>query len=324
MTTAPDAGGTCADASGWATVDNAHPRRRRERDIGPVPAVWGTPHQAAAPLLGDRPGDDVSVPEKHSRLTDDGRAFWWTERLWRLANDLSVQLLEIADIADFDRDCRFGDRPATCRAVAEHARLIDSADLNYPVILAADGHLMDGGHRIAKAWLHGATHVHAVRFVETPEPDWIEEPAGHSARLVVVCGLPGSGKTTLGRRLEVEHGAIRLCPEEWMAALDVDVFDARTRTLVEQLQWQLAQRLLQLGQLVVIEWGTWERAERDALRKAARALGAAVELRFLDQPDDVLWDRIQARDAEPPGARRPLTPCRARGLRGELSASRLR
>ena len=160
---------------------------------------------------------------------------------------------------------------------------------------------MDGGHRIAKAWLQGAARVSAVRFVETPEPDWIDEPGRHSGRLIVVCGLPGSGKTTLGRRLEVEHGAVRLSPDEWMAALDVDVLDERTRTLVEQLQWQLAQRLLQLGQLVVIEWGTWARDERDGLRKRTRALGAAVELRVLDQPDDVLWERVRARDAEPPG-----------------------
>jgi predicted kinase len=253
------------------------------------------------------------VPEKHSRLTGHGRAFWWTERLWRLASDLPVQRVDIADIADFDRDCWFGDRPPTCRAVAEHARLIDSADLAHPVILAADGHLMDGGHRIAKAWRQGATAVNAVRFVETPEPDWIDEPGQHYGRLVVVCGLPCSGKTTLGRRLEVGHGAIRLSPDEWMAALDVDVFDERTRTLVEQLQWQLAQRLLQLGQLVVIEWGTWARDERDALREGARALGAAVELRFLDPPDDVLWERVRARDAEPPGGRRPLTRAELEG-----------
>jgi hypothetical protein len=41
------------------------------------------------------------VLEKHSRLTDDGRAFWWTERLWRLASDLPVQRVQIVDIADF-------------------------------------------------------------------------------------------------------------------------------------------------------------------------------------------------------------------------------
>ena len=54
----------------------------------------------------------------------------------------------------------------------------------------ADGHLMDGGHRIAKAWLEGAASVNAVRFVETPEPDWIQEPGDPSGRLVVVCGNP--------------------------------------------------------------------------------------------------------------------------------------
>jgi predicted kinase len=236
------------------------------------------------------------VPEKHSRPTDGGRAFWWTERLWGLARDLPVQRVAIADIAEFDVDCWFGGRPPSCRAIAEHARMIDAANLAYPVILAADGHLMDGGHRIAKAWLVGATHVDAVRFVETPEPDWIEARGDEAGRLVVVCGLPGSGKTTLGRRLELEYGAIRLCPDEWMATLGVDVFDEGARELVEQLQWRLAHRLLELGQVVVIEWGTWARHERDALRRAARALGAAVELHYLDQPIDVLWARVRGRD----------------------------
>ncbi len=32
---------------------------------------------------------------------------------------------------------------------------------------------MDGGHRIAKAWLLGETEIPAVRFAVDPEPDWI-------------------------------------------------------------------------------------------------------------------------------------------------------
>ncbi len=46
--------------------------------------------------------------------------------------------------------------------------------MSFPVIFAADGGLMDGGHRVAKAWLAGATHVSAVRFAENPPPDWFE------------------------------------------------------------------------------------------------------------------------------------------------------
>ena len=62
----------------------------------------------------------------------------------------------------------------TCRMVARHADLIQKADPKYPVILSADGRLMDGGHRIAKAWISGRTTIDAVRFRVDPEPDYIE------------------------------------------------------------------------------------------------------------------------------------------------------
>lgn len=124
---------------------------------------------------------------------------------------------------------------------------------------------------------------------------------------MIVCGLPGSGKTTLAKRLEEELDAVRFCPDEWLAALGVDLFDGVMRDRVEQLQWRFASRVLQLGQAAVIEWGTWGRDERDALREGARAQGAAVELRFLDAPLDVLWQRVQERDMERHLGRRALT-----------------
>ena len=37
---------------------------------------------------------------------------------------------------------------------------------------------MDGGHRLAKAWMEGRTHIAAVRFPVTPEPDWMIPAAG--------------------------------------------------------------------------------------------------------------------------------------------------
>jgi hypothetical protein len=115
-----------------------------------------------------------AMPEKHSHLVDGGRGFWWTERLWAEAAGLPVRRVRIDDIAEFDQDCWFGGRAPTGRQVAEHARRIEVADLRFPVILAADGSLMDGGHRIARAWIDGRTEVDAVRFEVDPEPDWIE------------------------------------------------------------------------------------------------------------------------------------------------------
>jgi predicted kinase len=116
-------------------------------------------------------------------------------------------------------------------------------------------------------------------------------------RLVLLCGLPASGKTTLARELADAYGAVRLSPDEWESALDVDPFDEAFQARLEAKFWELTQRLLVLGTSVVLEWGFWARTERDEKREAARALGVAVELRFLDAPYDELVRRVVARHA---------------------------
>jgi predicted kinase len=122
----------------------------------------------------------------------------------------------------------------------------------------------------------------------------------NKGRLAIVCGLPGSGKTTLAKQLESPYGAVRFSPDEWMRALEIDIYDASMRAKLEQLQWKLAQRLLALGNNVIIEWGTWARSERDALRQRARELGAAVELHYVNATEEVLFERISRRGMENP------------------------
>ena len=122
-------------------------------------------------------------------------------------------------------------------------------------------------------------------------------------KLIIVCGLPGAGKTTYAKKLEEKIGAVRLCLDEWMQALSLSLRDEDKRAQIEALQWEFSRRLLVLGSTVIIEWGTWGRSERDALRLEARELGAAVELHYLSAPVDVLFERIQRRSMEEP----PLT-----------------
>lgn len=97
--------------------------------------------------------------------------------LWSAAEGLPVARVLIERNAEFDQDCWFGGRAPTRREVAEHSKRIQQADLAYPVILASDGQLMDGGHRIAKAWLAGHAVVNAVRLPVDPVPDWVEVDA---------------------------------------------------------------------------------------------------------------------------------------------------
>ncbi|MFQ5968562.1 MAG: AAA family ATPase [Acidimicrobiia bacterium] len=123
-------------------------------------------------------------------------------------------------------------------------------------------------------------------------------------RLIIVCGLPGAGKTTHGKTLAAELDAIRFSPDEWMKSLGIDLWDETARARIEAVQWELAQDLMRLGQTAIIEWGTWAKDKRDTLREAARKLGASVELHYLEQPIDVLWQRIDSRSAESPPVKR--------------------
>jgi len=122
--------------------------------------------------------------------------------------------------------------------------------------------------------------------------------------LVVVSGLPGSGKTTEARRLQAERSGVRFCPDEWMTALGANVWDSELRARVEALQWNMALDVLRAGGTAIIEWGTWGRDERELLRAQAAALGARTELLYLDVPVDVLWARIEERGMEDPPMKR--------------------
>ena len=112
----------------------------------------------------------------HFRPGPQGLRAWDVHRLIRLARDLPVQQVPLSAIRELDDNWWFAhdDAVPTPRAIVEHVRLMDAADLRWPVILSADGGVMDGMHRVAQALRLGHTHIAAVRFAVDPPPDHVD------------------------------------------------------------------------------------------------------------------------------------------------------
>ena len=135
----------------------------------------------------------------------------------------------------------------------------------------------------------------------------IDRLAATRTRLVLICGLPASGKSALARRLAPNISAIRLDKDEWATRLGADLWDEAFRVRLEDQLWALSRDLLARGQSVILEWGHWARVERDEKRLGARALGVGVELHYLDAPLERLIERAERRNASGEWTASPMT-----------------
>ena len=117
----------------------------------------------------------MEVVRKQYYFRPHGEAFdaWDVDRLIELSADPTVTEIPLTSIAEIDSVYWFGadGSSATVRILVRHMELVNAVDLSYPVILGADGLVMDGMHRIAKSLLQGRRTVRAVQFEEQPSPD---------------------------------------------------------------------------------------------------------------------------------------------------------
>jgi hypothetical protein len=105
------------------------------------------------------------------RSSSRGPLAWDVDRLIRLSGNLPRVVIPLTEIRELDEVWFGEDERPTWRAMLEHMRLIEAADLSFPVILSSTGAVMDGMHRIAKAVQQGRSEITAVQFDEDPEPD---------------------------------------------------------------------------------------------------------------------------------------------------------
>ncbi len=115
----------------------------------------------------------------HFRPSARGYYAWDVHRLITLSKNLPRQAVAPETIAELGESYWFSGDNAnpSGRDLLEHIRLMNEVDFDHPIILCAEGRLMDGMHRVMKAVLEGRQSIAAVRFETTPEPDYVDVQA---------------------------------------------------------------------------------------------------------------------------------------------------
>lgn len=116
----------------------------------------------------------------------------------------------------------------------------------------------------------------------------------------VLCGLPGSGKTTYARSLEA-GGVVRLTFAEALIAKYGSAFPSEKyeeyRTNIESELISKMQEAVGGGENVVFDWGFWQKAQRERIKEAIEVAGGAYALVYFDRPSAEL--RVAVRDRDP-------------------------
>lgn len=107
------------------------------------------------------------------RPSERGLLAWDVDRLVELSSGLPRKHVPLSAIRELDETWSGDDEGQTWRAMVEHVRLMDEADLSFAIILSVDGRVMDGMHRAAKALRQGRETIEAVQFAVDPPPDHV-------------------------------------------------------------------------------------------------------------------------------------------------------
>lgn len=114
-------------------------------------------------------------------------------------------------------------------------------------------------------------------------------------RLILLVGIPGSGKTTLAKKL-VEKGFQRLCADDIREELYGDAAVQGDAAEVFGIFFKRLEQGLQAGKNIVVDNTNMNRKHRQPILQRAKAAGYTdIQLWCLDVPLDVCLARNKAR-----------------------------
>jgi len=126
------------------------------------------------------------------------------------------------------------------------------------------------------------------------------------ARVILMCGVSGSGKTVFSKKLE-RYGYVRLSVDEiiWNEyGLDFNAMpDSQRAAIFQQCGQELESRLTELletGERVVVDSTMCKRAKRDRIREICSSYGVVPIFVYLSAPYDILRERLKNRKGTGP------------------------
>ena len=122
------------------------------------------------------------------------------------------------------------------------------------------------------------------------------------SKVVMMCGVCGSGKTTYAKQLE-KSGFVRLSIDEEMWR----VYGQRGRDFPENQYEALSQKteialrekmiaLINEGRDIVLDFSFWNKKDRDTYRSVIRQAGGTPQLIYMKASKEVLKKRLQKRN----------------------------
>ena len=114
-------------------------------------------------------------PQYHFRPSPNGFYAWDIVKLLRTHAHLVPMAVPLSAIAALAEDWWFGTGTVpTPRALAAHMAQVAAVDRSYPILLDADGRLMDGMHRVVQALMAGDDTILAMQLPQMPAPDYTD------------------------------------------------------------------------------------------------------------------------------------------------------
>ena len=121
------------------------------------------------------------------------------------------------------------------------------------------------------------------------------------AKVILICGKICCGKSTYAEQIRKKQKAILLSTDEIMLAVFGQYVGDKHDEYVERTQKYLLEKSLEIitiGVNVILDWGFWQKDERDFVKKFYQSQNIECEFHYIDICDEIWKERLNKRNNE--------------------------